>query len=386
MSRNLSWRALAPLLAALALGACADDPAPITGPDPLAKFGPPAGGGGGGDATAGNNLSYPVMWSDANYTKVLRGTQGVAPVTNGTWWWWWGVIEGAEGTADVPLSCPPNPADETLCLDNTSPGAGAVKAYLQKDNLNTWQAGAMAAAGNVDVEWIDWGDDLEAKDWTLSSQVRIEHVLNEAVLTPMTEYVMRHTSGWGIDEVHGLSVIPSGPTVEMLDNYLPTVFSACARLTIQRLDVTRDDARLGTNLRWDAATHQWVETDGTTDALVRPPIFSKAVYEAADGPGYYNAEVNVKGKIIYGYTWGVRKANDGAGDYRITFSLDSDAACPALKNTFITTATQIVMPEEEIVIAAEPGDVGGVAMLDPTNNLTYMDIRISGTKGGGGRR
>lgn len=379
-----------PLTAITLAASCADDL--VTNPQPLTKYGAPSGGGGGGgggggDDAVGNNLSYPVLWADASYVKVLRGTPGMEPVTGGTWWWWWGVIPGGEGTADVPLSCPPSPADEMICLDNTSPGAGAVKAYVQKDAFNTWQAGTAVAAGNVEVDWIDWGDDLEAKAWTLSSQVRIEHVVSDAVATPMTEYVMRHTSGWGIDEVHGLSVIPSPRAVEMLDNYLPTVFSACARLTIQRLAVARDDARLADGLTWNALTHEWTEADGVTDDLVRPAIFNKAVYEAADGPGYYNAEINVKGKIIYGYTWGVRKLNDGAGDYRITFGFDS-ASCPALANTFITEATQIVQPEEEgeVVVAEEPVSSGGVGMLRPDLNLTYMDIRITSQKGGGGGR
>lgn len=382
MTRKLAAWVLAPMLAVFALAGCADDPGRITGPDPLLKYGPPTGGGGGGgggggeDPTAGNNLSYPVVWADAAYQKTLPGTPGMTPITNGSWWWWWGVIEGAEGTADVPLSCPPDPANEALCLDGTAPGAGAVKAYLQKDEDNTWQAQAMTAAGNVDVDWIDWGDDLESKDWTLSSQVRIEHVVTEAVATPMTEYVMRHTSGWGADEAHGLSVLPATSVAEVLANTLPTVFSACARLSIQKLNVPRGDPAVST-LVWQDT--MWVGT------AVNQPIFSKAVWQAADGPGYYNAEINVKGKIIYGYTWGVRRLNQGAGDYRITFSFDPDLACPALHNTFITTATQIVLPEEEVVVTAEPVDAGGVGVLRPDLNLTYMDVRIVAKQGGGGK-
>lgn len=351
------------------------------------------GGGGGGDSTAGNNLSYPVIWADADYTKVLRGTPAMTPITGGAWWWWWGVIEGSEGTADVPLACAPDPDNNAFCDDGITgmatgdvPGDGYPaedlrKAYLQKELQSTWQAGTLAAVGDVNIEWIDWGDDLESKDWTLKSQVRIEHVINEAVEAPMLQYVMRHVSGWGTDEVHGLSVNPTGPVVETLDNYLPTIFSACARLTLQRLTIARDDTRVN-ELIWDPVTHQW------TGAFINAPILNSAVYEAADGPGYYNAEVNVKGKIIYGYTWGVRKLNQGAGDYRITFSFDDDAACPALANTFITTETQIYLPIEESLFALEeePVDAGGIGVLVPASNLTYMDVRILPSGGGGGRR
>ena len=48
-----------------------------------------------------------------------------------------------------------------------------------------------------------------------------------------------------------------------------------------------------------------------------------AVYNAGDGPGYYSAEINVKGKVIYGMLWDLKKAGDGPGTYRITFSFDS---------------------------------------------------------------
>lgn len=350
------------------------------------------GGGGGTEPTAGNNLSYPVIWSDDNYKKVLRGTPGMVPITSGSWWWWWGVIEGSEGSPDVPLSCAPDPDNNDYCDDGRTglvtgslPGVGYPadalrKAYLQKNLNNTWQAQTTAAllGTSVDIDWIDWGDDLESKDWNLQSMVRIEHVLNEAVEMPMTEYVMRHTSGWGTDEAHGLSVLPAGQTVETVNNTLPTVFSACARLTIQRLTVTRDDPAVNL-LVWDPTTRQW------TGSGINAPIFNKAVYEAADGPGFYNAEINVKGKIIYGYTWTVKTLNQGVGDYRITFSFDS-LGCPALKNTFITTGTQIVQPEEEVVLEAEPDLGGGVGVLKPDLNLTYMDIRLTNSKGGGGKR
>jgi hypothetical protein len=89
-----------------------------------------------------------------------------------------------------------------------------------------------------------------------------------------------------------------------------------------------------TSLSWSAASKQWV---GTT---VRAPIFNLAVHEAQDGPGFYNAEINVKGKIIYGYTWNL-KVNDGAGDYRVTFSFDATCGTVSL-NTMFDATTVIV--------------------------------------------
>jgi hypothetical protein len=92
----------------------------------------------------------------------------------------------------------------------------------------------------------------------------------------------------------------------------------------------------------------------------------------------------------------VRKLNEGAGDYRITFSFDGtfeESSCGAYDlNTFFVDDTEIIVPlEEEIAAAAaaegddgeSPGG-GAVGMLDTPNNLTYMDVRIHERGGGGG--
>lgn len=344
------------------------------------------------EPTAGNNLSYPVVWADANYTKALRGTPGMLPITNGAWWWWWGVIPGGEGAEDVPLSCAPDPDNNAFCDDGIIgtttggiPGEGYPadalrKVYLQKDLGNTWQAEThtVPEGASIVIDWIDWSDSLEAKDWSLSSQVRVEHVLY-SVAKGGLQYFMRHTSGWGTDEVHGISVDPVWGTIDLFyHNDLPTLYSACARLTIQSLNVSRDDPLVET-LTWDPVSHQWV------GSVIKAPIFNDAVYEAADGPGYYNAEINVKGKIIYGYTWNVKNLNQGVADYRITFSFDS-VGCTAPDNTLITPATQIILPEEGVVAEEEPDLGGGVAVLRPEYNLTYMDVRIGSQKGGGGSK
>ena len=97
-------------------------------------------------------------------------------------------------------------------------------------------------------------------------------------------------------------------------------------------------------------------------------------------------------EVVYGYTWGVRQLNDGAGDYRITFSLDGTNCNQTLNTGFAMGETFIIVPEEEeeVVIAAEPAGEGGISYLDAANNLTYIDIHIltksggSSPRGGGG--
>ncbi len=207
-------------------------------PDGGGKGGFIGGGGKGskpGGETAGNNLSYPVIWAEG-VAKLLPGTLGWSRNLKGEWWYQW----GTNGTdPDVtPASCPPdpdevnnelNPADNPFCNDAlpgslTKPAGQPpadnplplAKAYVQKDQLNQWQAGSADwSDAPVNVHWIDWGDNLESVDWYTRSQVRTEVVLFQDLTAPMTEYEMRHTSGWGIDEVHGLAESLDGSSINV---------------------------------------------------------------------------------------------------------------------------------------------------------------------------
>ncbi len=399
---------LACSLAALTMLTVACDGAPTepgfdsNGPEFVkGEPGPPSG------HEAGNNLSYPVIWAEG-ITKVAPGAPGMEPVLGGEWWYWWGT-EGVDPNI-VPLSCPPDPDDLTRCDDGVPaqaigivpPDNGElVRAYVQKDPQNLWQAGSFnSAATPVNIDLIDWGDNLESVDWYTRSQVRTEVVLyelaaagdGEAYGFPMLEYEMRHTSGWGIDEAHGLAATPFDPNVVPAAITGPgdqaTVYTYCARLTIQKLLVDRDDVRLA-DLEW-VPGEGWTEPEGYPDDLINPHLFNGSVHEGGDGPGYYSAEINVKGKIIFGYTWNVRNLNEGAGHYRITFSLDETCGTATLNTYFVDGITEIMLPleeeaEPEITLSDEGGDTGGgTGVLDFTNNLTYMDIAILERSGGGG--
>lgn len=347
--------------------------------------------------TAGNNLSFPVIWTEG-VAKILPGDPATTRL-EGTWWYWWGIDAN-----DDPLSCAPDPVDTSLCNTGGEPGFGAIRAYLQKDPKNLWQAGSAdgRSAKPVIVDWIDWGDNLESVDWYTTSQVRVEVVLFKDLPAPMKEYGMRHVSGWGIDEVHGVAATLDPGNGQPVAEVVPydastskaTLYSNCARLTIQKLLFAREETEKLAELVWNPL-QGWTGLD-----LVNPPIFNDAVYTINDGPGYFNAETNVKGRVIYGYTWNVRKLNDkivnqglADGDYRITFSLDG--SCGELNTDFVepvegvNPGTRIVVPleTEEVIVTAEGGETvsnGAVAKLDYENNLTYIDVRIHNRSGGGG--
>ena len=407
MWRRRAVAALTFCLGGLAYG-CGDGLAPggVIQDSPLLK----GGGGKPVPATGVNSLSFPVIWAEG-VAKTPPGTPGMDPILTGEWWYQWGT-NGIDPDV-TPASCPPDPDDIGFCDDGVAgsvdvslvPGEPPAmnplplaRVYLQKDDGNVWQAwaGDAAASGEAEldgklfVDSIDWGDNLESVDWYTRSQVRTEVVLFQTLTVPQLEYLMRHTSGWGIDEVHGLAAdLTAVPLPGPGDR--ATVYTHCARLTIQKLLVDRTDPALDPalgNLVWEPGTG-WTEAATSPGDLISIPIFNKPVYEGGDGPGYYSAEINVKGRIIFGYTWNVRQLNEGAGDYRITFSLDQQCGAVTLNTFFVDGVTGIMVPaEEEVVVTAAEGDDGGgdtggaVGVLDFGNNLTYMDVRIL-ERGGG---
>ena len=304
---------------------------------------------------AANCLSFPVIWSDG-ITKPLRGTFG-------------------QTTFDGPYTYMDDPA---------TPETDLIQWYYQGDPLNEWQAESrnqmLEQRGRLNVSRVDWGDNLEAKSWDEGSVVRTEVVLFQDLAPDdvMTGYTMlKLNDASGLDEIWGTNTQTKQSTEA-------TVYSGCARLTIQKLALPRDDPSL--TLTWNATTGEW-------EGNVAATIFNGGVWGAADGPGFYSAEINVQGKLIYGYNWYVSDIENAPGDYRLTFSLDNTDASPPL-NTYFTDATTIVLPAEEVVTvtaeegsdSGEPDLGGGVAVVAPEYNLTYIDVRILPKSGGGGKR
>lgn len=325
-----------------------------------------------GGETAGNNLSFPVIWADGG-SKILRGTMGEYTI-NGDWWYVWG--EDPIDQQGTIFSCKPSQNNPNKCEDNSDPGDNGIstvyKAYLQKEQQNEWQAGniTMPDGEIVNVDYLDWGDNLESVSWGINSKVRTEVVLYEDI-DSITEFKMRHVDGWGISEVHGMQTTRNNEPI-----YGPgtqaTVFTPNARFTIQKLNYVSESID-PTLLTWESETG-WTETYPEEEVnIVNEPIFNMAVSEAGDGPGFYNAEINVKGKIIYGYTWDVGDddLNEGEGHYRLTFSFDGTAG----ETTAFDDNTEILLPVEEDLLLEPPSD-GGTAILDIPNNLTYIDVLI----------
>ena len=323
---------------------------------------------------SGNNLSLPVIWSDG-ITKPLRGTLGEPNCIGDLWYVWYEVIDGNV----VERVC--NPLDQVNCPPND---VNWVEVYPQRDPNNNWQAESLTLIPGtpLKVDLIDWGDNLEAKDWTDKAIIRTETVLYQDIsAAPMTGYEMIWLQGLGVDEVWGT-------TLNTYQSDLATVYSGCARLTIQQLLVYPYDVNhapipneeLG--LVWDV--NHWdgdVNTIGVT-------YLNSVVWVPSEGQDYasYSSEVNVKGKIIYGYNWNTRKQASGPGNYRITFSLDGSNPDIALNTVFDPEVTHIVLVEEDPDGGSEAHNTtgGGEAVIDYGNNLTYIDVTLVPRRGGGG--
>lgn len=347
------------------------------------------GGGGHVDDNYGNNLSFPVIFAKGN--KLLRGAPAMVPILDGEWYYVWG-SDPAEPT-DIVNSCLPlldefNEPVGVACADGSMPWGDAIptKAFAQNDLYNEWQAYNLEYTDNtpVNINYIDWGDNLESVDWTINSQVRTEVILYKILSQNQLRYSMRHISGWGANEMHGLETDLEN-NASIIPHDQASVFTENARLTIQKLNVERTDP-LVENLIWDSEFYKWIEDEGVEEDLINDPIYNSVVKESGDGKENYDAEINIKGKLIYGYTWNVRKNNEGAGDYRITFSMDDSYGPNAENNTFFLEGiTSIQLPEEEIELLSSSEPSGASAVIDFDNNLTYIDVRIVSKNKGNGK-
>lgn len=332
---------LAALIAVAMITACRPDaPVGVNGADlqALAAKGTPGGPGGGGgeDGGYGNNLSYPVIFAEG------RGLAGASVAGDGP--------TRYSNTGLRPTATDSAALAELERLDslpfwysgNTSEAFTTGNVFWQK-TANVWQAQWLARSGDAKTPVIvDWGDNLRSVKYSTTSVVRVEHVMTANDSTTLLGYLM------------DVTVNASSPTEKQgiyddgnqtsTSAFTPTVFSDRARLTIQKLS-----AKGGT---------------------VTYTYFDKAVHQSygVDGPGGYAAEINVGGKLVYGYVLDFKKVVMPAGVakdgwWRITFSLDAASGA-----TFAGLSV---------------GDAP-FAMID--GNSSTAEIEIGTMRGGGGRK
>ena len=244
--------------------------------------------------------------------------------------------------------------------------------YLQQTE-NSWQAEWVdgdSAPLNFETVRVDWSDNIVRQTWTEQSVIRCEVVLFKDLEEPMQGYDMTYLYGEGIDEVWGT-------TGSIVESFHPTVYSINARWKIEKLD-DKDGNPVG--VLYNSAIYERFGVDGQTDA--------------------YAAEVNVPGKIIYGFNWDLAKFDMSSiglpnepksGWYRLTFSLDPTAIYNITDDNGNSQAFNV--PCNTALGSLDAGDLFGstpeVVVYQPalpSAQETYLDIYIEPKTKGGGKK
>lgn len=300
------------------------------------------------EAEFGNNLSVPVVFAEG------YGIGGQPTTTSNG-------LRGQMGAFNI------NGVSATTCF-NTS-GQPVTPCYLQQTAAD-WQADWVnGAPAQTDTEGkrtpgeaviVNWSDNLISQRWTPRAPIRVEVVLYQKLdeaptfTNQMNGFDMLFNSGKGSTEMWGTTGKNS------LSSYR-TVFSTNARLKIEKLG---DDA--------------------TTKACG----FDGAIWEAygQDGPGFYAAEINVSGNLIYGFNWDLNKCDatlyKPEGTWRLTFLLDPNANLPDGKTVEPNVYFAELDPADITVDAAERAPYATPVL--PNGSTSYMDIQIVAPRGGGG--
>lgn len=295
--------------------------------DMIAKAGKggPGGGGGGGDdggeEAAGNNLSFPVITAD--------GYQ-IAQIPAESYEWL------------VPYT-----GDYSGLTAEDFAALGEDTWYAQKVEGNVWQADFdMPKDPNAVVNFIDWGDVIEAVSPTIGRPFRVEVTLYTSAASgegdneTMTGYTMALLENPSSpDEVQGNNT-------KSYESDWATIVSARPRMAIQAYGT-------GTPVVWNPA--------GFWEGIDSPVNFSFA------------PELNVGGKYIYGASEGGWRPA-APGKYRLTFYMP---------------LSQILFSESSLVANfvggnfVDPETAASTPQIDVANNLSYVDVTVV-TKGGGG--
>ncbi len=330
---------------------------------------------GGGEEGYGNNLANPVVFAEG------LGLTGL-PVTDSTTGDPIYADTGLRPTATEGLTVTSVPFSYLIDNPEYYTLIDGVPYYEQK-TPNAWQPEWQDAAhdGQVAHATVDWADNIVRQTWTTNSVVRVEIVLDDLldtdVVSPdlptplnpqMTGFNMTYLQGTGKNELWGTD----GSTGQ----FNATIYSVCPRLQISKCQGEYSQATATCDGSWLTAVNLW-----TYDGF------------SSDGPGAYSAEVNVSGKVIYGYNWMLRQMPsvidgvpiDKDGWWRISFSIDNGGgavACNAeLDNLYPTDLHAYYAGVEPTEGETDPV-LYEPRLVSPTT--TELDVLIVANRGHGG--
>lgn len=353
---------------------------------------PGAGGGGGGGHTesAVNNLSYPAV-------KLGGVSSAATPFSatlhvNGETFSYACDKPEVVGTTTYPnTSCAVATSSGVAYLTAeectaTGPCAGLTvdRVYWQKILTNDWKAEEVGAMSEQ-VAYLDWGDNIESKSWSSTSTIRLETVpfadYSAGGPTPaMRGYQMWHVLGQGPDEQWGVRTTDSDtPVPYVYDSPYAIIHTGNARLNIAKLYPEAT-----------ACPSTGPASSGFPDTAWQPGGWDGACTLSDGG---FTAELNVGGKYVYGHNWAIRRETlppcngtmwNKAGWWRLTFYTSdngiqfTNSAIPLFPPTLPGAAPAALAAESETGALYAP-------VIDTARNLTFIDICIVAS-GGGGRK
>ncbi len=159
--------------------------------------------------------------------------------------------------------------------------------YYEQQSSNTWAAVWEDGTGQPEYETqIYWGDNLTHQTWSASRPIRVEQALYATAIGTRTGYSMTYLYGEGPEEMQGTD----GSTAE----FIPLIYTVGPQLIVEKLS-------------------------GAGGSVV-----ATVVDEAA------GSEVNVGGRVIYGYNlqlknWTPPSGVTKDGWYRLTFAIANGA-------------------------------------------------------------
>jgi len=408
----------------------------FSGPGFAAKGGekgPPTGG------EAGNNMSTPAIQTESASTIVAYWTVPATAELGVHYSYGCAAPQSNEQFNYPNTSCVDNldnasvyyDAAECVAAGNPCEGQEVSRIYWQKVVENEWWAdddGISESDPNFAyVDHVDWGDALEAVSWNERSVIRVETQPYSSTIpgydptlgpcgtasgTPEVDckvgFQMWHVAGQGITEHWGVRATDAAEALSFnYDSPFQIIKSTNARLNLTKM----------------AAGDALCSMPGESEEGDLPPAIGDwngsewgGTCTLSDAP--YSVETSVGGKYVYGYNWRMRDVDLSnlcsgwlkTGFWRLTFYAPEDVmfddafapnvAPPAVpsevralprcdefgENCVFNTILAEPPPVPEVVVESEDPTADDRLyrpVIDPINNLTYLDICIVAKEGGG---
>ncbi len=350
------------------------------------------GGGGGkppGGETAVNNLSYPAVelngaGPEATYLGLTTSPTPVlgkefsyacdgAPEVVGETTYPYTSCVSSEGTLYYTI-------DECLIAKPACNGKTFYRLYWQKTVTNDWTADAILAntqpvqGGGYPAYFVDWGDSLESQIWWDTAAIRVETTPYTTLASQLTGVTMWHVFGQGQTELWGALATDSVGTV--LTTYEwpnPILHTTAARLNIAKISGPTADC---VNDQSPSAGTWTVNPNDTTKHYWSGSASYLTLYDVP-----YTPELNIGGRYVYGFNWQLRRDQVPAsigktGWWRLTFYTAEPNYYPV-----------VIFPNGADTETSPPGVTPPTeTKFNPmvTAELSYIDICVRGSKGGGG--